>query len=81
MRLSRIVLKRTELRPIPEHALASAERLHPCSARVKTIVDCGFLEILDGIDDELGASRHRQVCGRTDPGVSEQRSKVTEAGS
>ncbi|WP_260692651.1 cytochrome P450 family protein [Rhizobium laguerreae] len=31
--------RRAELRPIHEHALASADRLHPSSARFKTIVD------------------------------------------
>ncbi|MBY3339089.1 cytochrome P450 [Rhizobium laguerreae] len=41
--------RRAELRPIHEHALASADRLHPSSARFKTIVDSELLEILDGI--------------------------------
>ncbi|RWY68429.1 cytochrome P450 [Rhizobium leguminosarum] len=44
--------RRAELRPIHEHALASAGRLHPSSAGFKTIVDSELLEILDGIGSD-----------------------------
>ncbi|MBY3122099.1 cytochrome P450 [Rhizobium laguerreae] len=49
--------RRAELRPIHEHALASADRLHPSSARFKTIVDSELPEILDGI----GADRPNEL--------------------
>ncbi|MBY3345140.1 cytochrome P450 [Rhizobium laguerreae] len=49
--------RRAELRPVHEHALASANRLHPSSARFKTIVDSELPEILDGI----GADRPNEL--------------------
>ncbi|MBY5405559.1 cytochrome P450 [Rhizobium leguminosarum] len=44
--------QRAELRPIHEHALASADRLHPSTARFKAIVDTELLEVLNGIGSD-----------------------------
>ncbi|MBB2792283.1 UNVERIFIED_ORG: hypothetical protein GGD58_001128 [Rhizobium pisi] len=41
--------RRAELRPAHEHALATADRLHPYSIHFKRIVDTEFLQLISGI--------------------------------